>query len=126
MSDDTDVEEFLRELHRQSRMEDMFPFPLIATAVTGDGTAIVVFRADEDAPLVGRMYDYTAFAALFDPRMPADIADAVIVNEIIGPSGPGQIRNYPWERTLTGLEEPVGWLDPPWHPITEIHPVVCD
>lgn len=119
-----ELEEFLHELHRQSRMEHMFPFPLIATAIGGEDTAIVVFRTDADAPLVGRFYAFASFAAMFDPRTPADLADAAIVGDMVAPTGPGRIRDYPWEKRLTGLEERVGWLEEPEQSITAVRLVV--
>lgn len=118
----SEVQLFLLELHKQSQMEDLFPFPLIATAVAGEDTAIVIYRGSEGAPLVGKFYEYSALSALFDPNTPADVADAVIVNELVGPSGSGRVRNYPWERELTGLDEPVGWIHDPEKPLGTIEP----
>lgn len=118
----SEVQRFLLELHRQSQLQDQFPFPLIATAVAGEDTAIVIYRGAEGAPLVGKFYEYSSFAALFDPNTPADLADAVTVNEIVGPSGSGRIRNYSWERELTGLDEPVGWIHDPEKPLGFITP----
>lgn len=103
-------------------MEDLFPFPLIATAVAGEDTAIVIYRESEGSPLVGKFYEYSALSALFDPGTPADVTDAVVVNELVGPSGSGHVRNYPWERELTGLDEPVGWIHDPEKALGTIKP----
>lgn len=108
-----DRDRFLHDLRRLSEAETLFPFPLVATATSGDRSAIVAYRKHPAGPLLGWFFDYADLDQAFDGATPEQIADAVIVGDLVDPSGAGVIRNFPLEGKLTGTNEQVSWLGLP-------------
>lgn len=113
IDDARDIIRFLAEIVRLSRMQEYFPFPAEATAVADGDVAIVIYREEAGGRLSGRCFHYPSLAREFDGSTPEIVADAIVVNLLVDPSGPGAIRRYAWERALVAADEPVHWLSTP-------------
>lgn len=121
----TGITRFLSEIVRLSLQQDYFPFPVVAIATADDEIAIIFYREVEGGSLYGRQFHYDSLAREFEGSTPEAIADAIVVNELVDPSGPGLVRNYPWERDITETNEPVQWISepmPPFHSLTAFTP----
>ncbi|MCW2287820.1 hypothetical protein EDF60_1256 [Leucobacter luti] len=108
MSDSTDDRDrFLHEIRKAAYSDE--PFPLIALGVDGPLMAIV-YRESATGPLLGRFYDYATLARQFDGASPELIADAVVVGDLLDPSGVGVSYHFPWEPELINSEESILWI----------------
>ncbi|KTR86338.1 hypothetical protein [Leucobacter chromiiresistens] len=113
IDDARDITRFLTEIVRLSGVQDYFPFPVEATAMADDDDAIVIYREEAGGRLAGHCFHYPSLAREFDGSSPELVADAIVVNDLADPSGPGAIRRYAWERALVATDEPVHWLSTP-------------
>ena len=81
---------------------------ILATSVTPDGAAIVIFLRREDGPVEGIRVDLDSFSAMFEPR-DLDFLARVIATDLIAQPGRGRPLNEDWAVGLVDRPREVLW-----------------
>lgn len=106
-------ERFFREVRRLSRAEDFWPFEVVALAELGDNDLVVIYRKENNGDLLGGFFEWDWMLRAFEGASIEAIAGTMVFDEVVEPSYAGTVFNFPWEKELTELDEPVLWHGAP-------------
>jgi hypothetical protein len=117
-----DPEEFLasiRSYFGERRWAHGEHVVIVATGVSADGAAVVLFREREGSPLLGIHVHVEEFATLFSPWLTsAQLGDIVAADEIADPGGPGVMLDVSWAHGLVADPDSVRWRISPRDSVT--------
>jgi len=101
----------LRELaEEQSRRGPDAP-TLLACATFSEYDVVVLYREYARGPVLGRRYDLQAHAALFKPDpSPQDLAETVFWNDVVDPTGRGEVLGVNWADGLGVERRDIQWV----------------
>jgi len=72
---------------------------------------VVLYREYVRGPVLGRRYDLPAHAALFKPDpSPQDLAEIVFWNDIVDPTGRGEVLDVNWADGLGVERRDIQWV----------------
>jgi hypothetical protein len=84
---------------------------LIAADLDEEGAVVIIYSYAVNGDLVGRRYLPHVLRGLFDPSSsPEQIANFVVVDDVLEPSGRGQKLDVPWAVVLVEDPTEIGWI----------------
>ena len=85
------------------------PVVWVNAGVSDDGDAVLLYRQNEDGPLVGRRWNLSKLGPLFGTNDPIDLAEQMWLNEVEDPDVGGQHLDVDWAIGLIDNPNDVLW-----------------